>query len=522
MKSTTFGRLPLKFFFIVLIQLLVPAITVGQAEQKTEGERNVLFDDLRAGIISSVENGEIPSLAVGVMREGKILWSEAFGWADRENQIPATINTIYAVGSLSKSITATGLTLLVDRGQIRLNDPVSIYLGDLAPNRNFRSADQLKVKNLMTMTGGISHLYLQSTNTSKNLPRLSTEELVSRYGVVMFPVGTFFNYSNLSFAYPELLIGKVTGQTFSDFMEYEFFKPLGMTNSAVELDSSHRAKLAKGYDENGILLHGNIDFRPKGGGGLYTSIKDLIIYAQLHLLEPMGANSKIIGNEALAKIHETDNPELPSHNRYSHGWGSFELNGKTILISDGRIAGANSMLLLQPETGTAIVCLVNASGGQSMMNVMQIMDLLEPGFLGAAMEFIGAMEAADSPESEFAVTPKLAGKWQGSIQTDTEKIPLILNFTNEDSVEVRLGDEPAQTLAYPRYVDQPDTIVHGVKFSYRTLSGSFSGKIETRDTRNLVYDISLMLRHHKGKFVGEASVVGDGFKFPFFVELEKK
>ncbi len=505
----------------VILQLTTLLLTVSSAQSEQITAPGDQFAELRAEIMASVENGEVPSLAVAVARDGQVIWSEAFGWADREGRVSATTSTIYAIGSLSKSITATGLTVLVDRGRINLEDSVYDYLGDAAPTDYLGAADQLKVKHVVNMTGGIAHLYLQPTTRDSDLPELSTAELVSRYGSTVFPVGSVFNYSNLSLAYPELLINKTTGREFSEFMATEVFEPLGMTNSTVELRPEHDSHLARGYDENGVVLEREVVFYPRGGGGLYASIDDLIRYGQFHLQETTGAGMAIIRPATVAKIHQADDPKQPNFKRYSHGWGRFVIGDQPVLISDGRIAGANSMLLLLPRARIAIACLVNASGASSMMRVMQIADTLQPGFMASAMEFIGTMEAAENPQATFAVTPSLAGTWRGSLYTPAREIPLTMSFSGRDSVAVGLGGAPVVPLTYPRYIDQPDKVLQGVKFPFRILTGNFAGVIETDDTRGLDYYVSLTLRRHEGRFVGEASVTGDGFKLPFFVELEK-
>ncbi|MCP4570803.1 MAG: beta-lactamase family protein [bacterium] len=507
--------------FRMILTLTIIMLTAIQARAGGVVLQDGRLSKLRAEIIASVNSDEVPSLAVAVAQDGRVIWSEAFGWADRENKVPATTSTIYAVGSLSKSITATGLMVLVDRGQIDLDDSVYEYLGDAAPADYLGASELLKVKHIVTMTGGIAHLWLQPTSDDSGPPTPTAAELISCYGSSMFPVGTLFNYSNLSFAYPELLISTVTGLGFSAFMDSEVFTPLGMINSTVELHLEHRAQLAQGYDETGAPLDRDVVFYPKGGGGLYTSIDDLIRYGQFHLQELDGADIAIIRPATVARIHQADDPELPSYQRYSNGWGRFEIGGQLVLISDGRIAGANSMLLLLPQARIAIACLVNASGATSMMKVMQIADTLEPGFMAAAMEFIGSMEAAESPSVAFAVTPELAGIWRGSIRTSTNEIPLTMEFTLGDSVVVGLGGEATVALDYPQYVDRPDTVVHGVKFPYRILTGSFDGEIDTKHTRDLDHYVSLRLRRHAGKFVGEASAIGEGFKLPFYLELEK-
>ena len=122
---------------IMLILSAFPAVvdTYGQIPEaiQTTVAPDPMFETIRANILERVESGEIPSMAVAVSQRGEIIWEEAFGWADRESGIPATPETVYPLGSLSKSITATGIMILVERGVIGLDDPVGNpgVVGDL-------------------------------------------------------------------------------------------------------------------------------------------------------------------------------------------------------------------------------------------------------------------------------------------------------------------------------------------------------------------------------------------------------
>ena len=87
------------------------------------------FASVRAAMQRMVDAVGSPSVAVAIAKDGRILWEDAIGWANREKRIPATANTMYALASISKPITATGLMVLVDRGQVDLDRPANAYLG---------------------------------------------------------------------------------------------------------------------------------------------------------------------------------------------------------------------------------------------------------------------------------------------------------------------------------------------------------------------------------------------------------
>src|SRR5437588_5532254 len=116
---------------------------------------SVDFGTVRELIRTRLVEQSLPSLAVAVAREGQIVWEEGFGWADRENRVPATEHTMYSLASISKPITATGLMLLVERGQIELDRPINDYLGDAKLTARVGDAVGATVRRVANHTSGL-------------------------------------------------------------------------------------------------------------------------------------------------------------------------------------------------------------------------------------------------------------------------------------------------------------------------------------------------------------------------------
>src|SRR4051812_26826550 len=109
-------------FRFVLAMPFVLAIALAQLACETARADDV-FEPVRQRISKSLVDQNVPSVAVAVARDGKIIWEQGFGWADRENRVAANEHTLYSVASVSKPITATGLMVLKDRGLIDLDKP---------------------------------------------------------------------------------------------------------------------------------------------------------------------------------------------------------------------------------------------------------------------------------------------------------------------------------------------------------------------------------------------------------------
>jgi CubicO group peptidase (beta-lactamase class C family) len=468
-------------------------------------------------ISGMIDEGEIPSMAVAVAKNGEIIWDEAFGFADKENMIEATPQTVYPLGSLSKSITGTGLMLLVERELISLDDPVANHTGAVKL-RNYGS--EPKIRHVVNMTAGIPHLWKNHYRDNR-APPPSASELVERYGFFSAPPGELFLYSNLAFSFPEVIVSNVTKKDFADFMRSEVFLPLGMRHTFVNVSPDQREFLAKKYDTENEPYKVDYDFYPKGGGGMYSSAHDLIKYALFHLKTPLSEQTPILREKTIDALHKEDDPAAPNFNRYSMGWGTVHDGKHFTLISDGRIGGANSALFLLPEKNIGVVCLTNHSGYSTMLVALKILDALVPGYESTMMEFIGFMEGTENPSVPFRTKPDLLGNWEGQIRTYEGDIPVGMTFTEDDTVLVKIGDQAQIPLMNVNFVDRPDTVVSGVKFYYRVLTGDADARISTGDAMESEHHVSLRLRYTGSSFVGIASATAADFQLPSDIHLSR-
>ena len=139
----------------------------------------------------------VPSLSMVVAQDGRVIWEQSWGFADVEGRVPATPQTMYSLASVSKAITATGLMLLVERGQIDLDKPIEDYLGGLTLRAHVGDTRLATVRRVANHTGGLPiHEYSVYTDEGRVLPPFN--EIVRRYGILVRPPGERFGYSNLA------------------------------------------------------------------------------------------------------------------------------------------------------------------------------------------------------------------------------------------------------------------------------------------------------------------------------------
>jgi CubicO group peptidase (beta-lactamase class C family) len=211
------------------------------------------FQRIRERIVEELDKGEISSLAVAVSRKDQILWEEAFGWADREKTIRATLHTMYSLASVTKPLTASGLMILVERGDIDLDRPMNDYLGEVKLNVRIGKAEKATVRRVANHTSGLP-LHHHFFPEDEPYPRPAMEVTIRRYGNLVTEPGEEYQYSNLGYGIVEHAIERVSRKTFAAFMQEEVFGPLGLEHTAVVLEPDDEGRHAVRYDGSGKRL----------------------------------------------------------------------------------------------------------------------------------------------------------------------------------------------------------------------------------------------------------------------------
>jgi CubicO group peptidase (beta-lactamase class C family) len=461
------------------------------------------LNKIRTDLQTKIEKKELASVAIGVIKNGRTVWKENLGWADRERHLKADSKTIYPLGSLSKSITATALWLLVEKGKLKIDDTVEKHLKSTKLNYFQGTPNDLKINHLLNMEGGIPHQFEYFYDQDKEqIPTL--HEQIRRYGLVAFPPGKTHHYSNFSFGILEQIIADVSGHSFAGFMTEEVFKPLGMTGTFVQ--RPEKLIIANGYDSKGNPLLPGI-FTPRGGAGMYSTLDDLLNYGLGHLNQ-----KKLLQKETLEKIQRPQS-EAPNP-YYSSGWGVLPVSaGRVSLLANGAIAGAATTILIIPKESLIIVCLTNTTAGNDFSDgtAFNIAGALLDGYTESLGRFIEKVEPLFAGKA-FVADDSYLGEWKGSIKTEQGDLQIKLNFKANSQISVFFNGHDEEIIMKP-------TLEKGL------LKGKFKGAIPTTEAMKKPHQISLELMKEGDKMFGIATAQSNDSKpkffLPFYIELVK-
>lgn len=456
-------------FALVAAVTVLPPGTLPVVPAAPVAPRDPALQALRAQLAVRADQGAWPSLALAVVREGQVEWLEAFGWADRSRRAAATPQTVYALGSLSKSITATAVLQLVERGRVSLDDPVARHGVRLPDPLGIGSG--ATVGHLLRMTAGIPHGKWQEPATSRAAASTATA-LLARFGGPVAAPGSRYLYSNLSYGALELVVASASGRSFEAFLDGELFAPLGMRRSGAHLDPAWTPDVALKHDAEGRPLALDYRFLPAGGGGLYSCAADLARFALLHLGRIGGAG--LPTSAGLLRWHDAAAPGQPSDQRYFAGWGVIDDGSTRSLLSDGQVLGSNTALVLLPEQQLGVVCLVNRTGSDALELAVEVVDALRPGYRAAFWRYVEAYERAESMRPDEGLAA-LTGRWRGTAHAGGGPRALEVEVAADGKTRWGFAGLAPVALEDAAFTTGPETVFRGIRFAPSGLVGRLPG-----------------------------------------------
>jgi len=306
---------------------------------------------------TEMERQHIPGLALLVTRDGKIVHSEGFGLANVELQVPVKPETIFQSGSVGKQFSATAVMMLVEAGKIGLDDSLAKYFPDSPA-----SWKNVTVRELLSHTGGFGD-YPKNFNFRKDWTEPQLLKLVESIPLA-YPPGTKWEYSNLGYLTLGILIHRVSGEFYGDFLQQRIFQPLGMLATRIISEADIVPNRAAGYR----LLKGELKnqewvapaMNTTADGSLYFSIVDLSNW-DAALYE--GKLLKRSSFDLMWTPVKLKNGQ-PNKAGYGFGWFIEQRNGHRCIHHDGSWQGFETAIDRYVDDHLSVVALTNLAGAK--------------------------------------------------------------------------------------------------------------------------------------------------------------
>jgi CubicO group peptidase (beta-lactamase class C family) len=328
----------------------VPAFValLGSVPAERPDAAVAVFDYIK----TEMNRQHIPGLSLLVVKDGQIVLAEGFGLANVELQAPVKPETVFQSGSVGKQFTASAVMMLVEEGKIGLDDPLTKYFASAPP-----SWKDVTVRELLSHTAGFGD-YPKNFNFRKDWTEDQELKMIESIPLA-YPPGTKWDYSNLGYVTLGILIHRVTGEFYGDYLQQRIFRPLGMTSARIISEADIIPNRAAGYQ----LVKGELKnqewvapmVNTTADGSLYFSILDLAKWDAALYTEKLLRRSSL---DLMWTPVKLKNGEV-NKNGYGFGWFIERRSGHRCIHHDGAWQGFKTAIDRYVDDHLTVVALAN-------------------------------------------------------------------------------------------------------------------------------------------------------------------
>ena len=314
-----------------------------------------------------------PGAALGIMGQGKFLYTKGYGLADLEHDIPITDTSIFYIGSVSKQFVTMCILLLEEQGKIGLDDKVQKYLPDFP-----EYGAPLTIRHFIHHTSGVrDNLTLWGLAGNDYLDHIDKEEmyqLIRRQKELNFTPGERYLYSNSCYFMLGLIIEKISGESLNDFAQKNIFKPLGMHKTFFLDDNTRiiRNRAFSYHRVNGNFKNQLMRYDLVGSGGMYSHVRDLFLWDQNFYHNKLGKGSQSL----IDKMHTEGLLNSGKSSGYAFAVSNGTYRGVKTVSHGGALASYRSYLMRFPDQKTSIIILANATPMDIYSILMGVADIV--------------------------------------------------------------------------------------------------------------------------------------------------
>lgn len=339
--------LPMNKTFLTIIAICLPLIIEAQTDIKTRIDSILQSDSYR---------GQKPGLSVGVIKDGKPLFSKGYGFANLEYDIKNTETSVFDIASMAKQFTAACVWTLIDKGQLSLDDDIRKYLPEIPD-----FGDTIRIRHMLNHTSGLrnysSILDLAGYNYLEHFfNNQSILELMSHQKGLNNKPGEKMIYGNTPFNLLTIIVERVSGMAFKNYADKNLFTPLGMSSSTYRVDNTSIVKnRAVGYimDSDSVLSQFSRIESCYGAGSLWSTVEDLVLWSSL-FTQPTTEYQDLV--EFLLTKDTFNNGQTSN---YSRGLSVDKYKRHNTIHHGGMTKGYRSQIITIPDIQLSVIILAN-------------------------------------------------------------------------------------------------------------------------------------------------------------------
>lgn len=396
-------------------------------------------------IFSEWNHKDTPGGAVGIVKDGKLIYSKGYGIGDLEHDIPISPRSVFYIGSVSKQFVTFCILLLEEQGKLSLDDKIQKHFPDFPEYES-----PLTIRHFVHHTSGIRDfitlLKLKGINYLDDIQVDDVYELIKSQKELNFAPGEKYLYSNSCYFMLALIVEKASGQTIRAFAQEQIFDPLGMKKTLFYDDNagliknkvfSYQKSTGKSGFDNLIMRYDLV-----GSGGIYSTIEDLFLWDQNFYQNKLGKGGQAI----IEKMHENGKLNSGEVLNYAFAINNGTYRGLQTVAHSGSLAGYRSQLVRFPEQKVSVIILSNREDGNPTKLSYQVADVVLKGSF-TIEEADKKMEEKplNAETSKLEISVRNLGEFEGKYfcpELETEyKI-----FSENGILKVKIPHKTAETL----------------------------------------------------------------------------
>ena len=373
----------------------------------TRGEALEKFGKICRKIEETMFSAKVPGASLGIFLDGEIL-STGLGVTSVDNALPVDDQTLFQIGSITKTFVATVIMRLLEREQLSLDEPVKNYLDDLKLSDQ-EANDKLTLRNILTHTCGFTGDYFHDLGFGNDALAEIVKELKNL--PQNYPLGKLFSYCNSGYYVAGRVIEAVTGKPFEAATRELVFDPLNMRDAFFFPWDVMTHRFAVGHhnkDGTTVLARPwEIGRSAHPAGGIVTNVRDLLKYAEFHCGDGTAkSGQRMLSQDSLRQMQEPGIQINPGA-RIGLSWFITSVGKEKLISHGGGTNGQICEMVIAPEKRLATVALTNAASGSAITGLFSKLVFEE--FLGLAQEELPAIEVAKEAMQEYL------GRYAGEI-----------------------------------------------------------------------------------------------------------
>lgn len=388
-------------------------------ETRVPGDYTYTKDYIRWLVQQQMKKHDVTGVSLALIDDQRIVWAEGFGYADKAHSVPATRETLYRAGSITKLFTATAIMQLVERGLLDLDQPITTYLPEFSVKTRFPDAPPITIRHILTHHSGLPRDMLRGMWSSTPQPFVTVlDDLTTSY--VLHPPNYIFSYSNLGMTVLGEVIERVSSMPYATHVSRKIFEPVGMTTASVETGVATSPFMAHAYNKG--KEEPELSLRDIPAGGLNASVVDLARFVQMVFAQGSAGDRQVVEPETLKLMLTQQNQDVALDLDLKTGLGWWlsdigELHQDTVGTVASHAGGTYhymSQLIALPDHKLGAVVMSNSS--DAMETVTKIAEKLLTSALEAKSGL--AVEAATPADTPIIPpSPEQLAEYEGQYST---------------------------------------------------------------------------------------------------------